>query len=113
MSKAGGRASELAFNVLSTPSFFVVLEATDAENLLEQFEEAASSDYDEIEASPKKTSNIFKAVQNHFAAAAAKAAASGDTSKYANVRRHPRIGNNTVCTRLFAHWIIKNSVSSS
>ena len=60
------------------------MEATDAESLLDQFEEAAStSDAEATEESPKKTSNIYKAVKNHFAA-----------SGQANPKRNPRIGNN-------------------
>ena len=65
-------------------SFFSVLEATDAESLLDQFEEAATtSDVEATEESPKRTSNIYKAVKNHFAA-----------SGQANPKRNPRIGKN-------------------
>ena len=61
-----------------------VLEATDAESLLDQFEEAATtSDAEATEESPKRTSNIYKAVKNHFAA-----------SGQANPKRNPRIGKN-------------------
>lgn len=60
---------------------YEVLEATDADNLLEQFEEVAS-DFDEEQKNPRKTSNIFKAVQNHFAAS------SNDNN---SARRLPRI----------------------
>ena len=64
--------------------FFAVLEATDAESLLDQFEEAATtSDVEATEESPKRTSNIYKAVKNHFAA-----------SGQANPKRNPRIGKN-------------------
>lgn len=66
----------------------LVLEATDADNLLEQFEEA-SSDFDDNDQSnnPRKTSNIFKAVQNHFASS---------DSNSAGCRRLPRIGRSIV-----------------
>ena len=64
--------------------FFTVLEATDAESLLDQFEEAATSDV-EAEENPKKTSNIYKAVKNHFAA-----------SGHVNPKRNPRIGKNQI-----------------
>lgn len=73
-----------------TSVVFSVLEATDADNLLEQFEEISpdlSNDNDDQPNSNGKTSNIFKAVQNHFAASAA--AASNNNS---GCRRLPRIG---------------------
>ena len=80
------------------------MEATDADNLLEQFEEAAAEateDFEETEedpleatesktSNPKKTSNIFKAVQNHFAASAAASTSNG--GKDIPTRRLPRIG---------------------
>ena len=81
------------------------MEATDADNLLEQFEdavtEAVSEDFveeDPLEAeseskssvtNPKKTSNIYKAVQNHFAASAASNSTGGKDNP---TRRLPRIG---------------------
>lgn len=68
---------------------FPVLEATDADNLLEQFEEITPDlNDDDQHTSNGKTSNIFKAVQNHFAASAA--AASNNNS---GCRRLPRIGD--------------------
>ena len=97
-----------------------VLEASDADNLLEQFEEVSpdfDDDYSQNSSisghfstnttssnnqvqngsagngnskNPRKTSNIFKAVQNHFAASVA----ANNESNSANGRcRHlPRIG---------------------
>ena len=82
------------------------MEATDADNLLEQFEdavtEAVSEDFVEEEnleaaeseskssvTNPKKTSNIYKAVQNHFAASAASNSTGGKDNP---TRRLPRIG---------------------
>ena len=90
---------------------FIVLEASDADNLLEQFEEASSdfeddysqnnscniatsadgSEVTEADTSnnPRKTSNIFKAVQNHFAASVA---SNESNSANGGCRRLPRIG---------------------
>ena len=62
---------------------FSVLEATDTDSLLDQFEEETSLADNNVEyENPKKTSNIFKAVKNHFAA-----------SGQVNPKRNPRIGN--------------------
>lgn len=92
--------------------FFAVLEATDAENLLDQFEDV-TEDFDCVEGgdtdpletnnhaeeeskitNPKKTSNIFKAVQNHFAASAASTSTGGGSSGSRDnpTRKLPRIG---------------------
>ena len=89
------------------------MEASDADNLLEQFEEASSDfedDYsqnnnscnmttsadgsevaegDNSNKNPRKTSNIFKAVQNHFAASVA---SNESNSANGGCRRLPRIG---------------------
>merc|ERR1719433_848404 len=60
---------------------YEVLEATDTESLLDQFEEETSlADNNAEYENPKKTSNIFKAVKNHFAA-----------SGQVNPKRNPRI----------------------
>ena len=83
------------------------MEATDADNLLEQFEEV-TEDFDDGDdntedplnteesktSNPKKTSNIFKAVQNHFAASAASTStgAGGGSGKDNPTRKLPRIG---------------------
>ena len=65
------------------PLNITVLEATDTESLLDQFEEETSlADNNAEYENPKKTSNIFKAVKNHFAA-----------SGQVNPKRNPRIGN--------------------
>ena len=65
------------------PLNITVLEATDTESLLDQFEEETSlADNNAEFENPKKTSNIFKAVKNHFAA-----------SGQVNPKRNPRIGN--------------------
>ena len=70
---------------------FTVLEACDADHLLEQFEEASRADLFREFAGGKnpnsdfKRSQIVDAVQNHFSAKAA--AAGGNTSK-----KKPRIG---------------------
>ena len=89
-----------------------MLEASDADNLLEQFEDASpdfEDDFRQISSSnghlsgtgatsssknPKKTSNIFKAVQNHFAATVA--ANSESNSANGKCRRLPRIGEYTI-----------------
>ena len=89
------------------------MEATDAENLLDQFEDVTEDfdcsveggDNDNIAdplennnleeesktTNPKKTSNIFKAVQNHFAASAA-STSTGGGSRDNPTRKLPRIG---------------------
>merc|ERR1719433_1569837 len=60
---------------------YEVLEATDTESLLDQFEEETSlADNNAEHENPKKTSNIFKAVKKHFAA-----------SGQVNPKRNPRI----------------------
>ena len=91
--------------------FITVLEASDADNLLEQFEEASSDFEDDFSQNnnscniatsaddsevtegdtknPRKTSNIFKAVQNHFAASVAN---NESNSANGGCRRLPRIG---------------------
>ncbi len=76
----------------------LVLEASDADNLLEQFEEVPS-DFDEENhhnqsnnGNPRKTSNIFKAVQNHFAASAA----CNDSNSRGGCKRLPRIGESSL-----------------
>ena len=92
------------------------MEATDAENLLDQFEDVTEDfdcsveggDNDNIAdplennnleeeskiTNPKKTSNIFKAVQNHFAASAASTSTGGGSSGSRDnlTRKLPRIG---------------------
>lgn len=94
---------------------YEVLEATDAENLLDQFEDVTEDfdcsveggDNDNIAdplennnleeeskiTNPKKTSNIFKAVQNHFAASAASTSTGGGSSGSRDnpTRKLPRI----------------------
>ena len=111
-------------NYRKTWIYFAVLEATDADNLLEQFEDAVSeavsedfteegNDNEDMESesktsNPKKTSNIYKAVQNHFAASAASSSTGG--GKDNPTRRLPRIGKpafkvvNSMCfiSRFFA-----------
>ena len=96
-----------------------VLEASDADNLLEQFEEVSpdfDDDYSQNSSisghfstnttssnnvqngsagngnskNPRKTSNIFKAVQNHFAASVA--ANNESNSANGRCRSLPRIG---------------------
>ena len=100
-----------------------VLEASDADNLLEQFEEVSpdfDDDYSQNSSisghfstnttssnnvqngsagngnskNPRKTSNIFKAVQNHFAASAASTSTGGGSSGSRDnpTRKLPRIG---------------------
>ena len=93
------------------------MEASDADNLLEQFEEVSpdfDDDYSQNSSisghfstttssnnvqngagngnskNPRKTSNIFKAVQNHFAASVA--ANNESNSANGRCRRLPRIG---------------------
>ena len=69
--------------MIFSPLNITVLEATDTESLLDQFEEETSlADNNAEFENPKKTSNIFKAVKNHFAA-----------SGQVNPKRNPRIGN--------------------
>ena len=67
--------------------YILVLEATDADTLLDQFEEVASDFEDDQNGNPKKTSNIYKAVQKHFANSVA---ATSKDSKAA--KRLPKIG---------------------
>ena len=96
------------------------MEASDADNLLEQFEEVSpdfDDDYSQNSSisghfstttssnnvqngagngnskNPRKTSNIFKAVQNHFAASVA--ANNESNSANGRCRRLPRIGKPT------------------
>jgi len=106
--------TNLIFSLFS----ITVLEASDADNLLEQFEEVSpdfDDDYSQNSSisghfstnttssnhvqngsstgnskNPRKTSNIFKAVQNHFAASVA--ANNESNSANGRCRRLPRIG---------------------
>ena len=106
-----------------------VLEASDADNLLEQFEEVSpdfDDDYSQNSSisghfstnttssnnqvqngsagngnskNPRKTSNIFKAVQNHFAASVA--ANNESNSANGRCRRLPRIGKSILQKNIY------------
>lgn len=106
------RSQSVSRKTKQSSNLSAVLEATDAENLLDQFEDVTEDfdcsveggDNDNIAdplennnleeesktTNPKKTSNIFKAVQNHFAASAA-STSTGGGSRDNPTRKLPRI----------------------
>ena len=116
--------TNLIFSLFS----ITVLEASDADNLLEQFEEVSpdfDDDYSQNSSisghfstnttssnnqvqngspagnskNPRKTSNIFKAVQNHFAASVA--ANNESNSANGRCRRLPRIGKSILQKNIY------------
>ena len=116
--------TNLIFSLFS----ITVLEASDADNLLEQFEEVSpdfDDDYSQNSSisghfstnttssnnqvqngspagnskNPRKTSNIFKAVQNHFAASVA--ANNESNSANGRCRRLPRIGKSILQKKMY------------
>lgn len=100
MSVNGGGGDEA---LLTTLNLFAVLEATDVDNLLEQFEAADPSCVDGPE-DPKRKSQIMSAVRNHFSGTSHRAFPQGKV---------PRIGERTAVPSAVVLQSINDTHSSS